>query len=68
MSEEGWIRTQRKVFTRWVNAYLRQRSLEVDDLDKDFEDGVLLIHLLEPTNAPLAYRWEALAGFNDVVT
>ena len=57
MSEEGWIRTQRKVFTRWVNAYLRQRSLEVDDLDKDFEDGVLLIHLLEILGKEAIPKW-----------
>ena len=57
MSEEGWVRTQRKVFTRWVNAYLRQRSLEIDDLDKDFEDGVLLIHLLEILGKEAIPKW-----------
>ena len=36
-----------KVFTRWCNAYLRQRTFKIEDLYKDLDDGILLIQLLE---------------------
>jgi len=31
----------------WINAYLVQRNLKVQDLEKDLCDGVLLLYLLE---------------------
>lgn len=48
MSEEAnWIRIQQKTFTGWCNANLRKIGESIADLQKDFEDGVKLIHLLE---------------------
>jgi len=38
---------QTKTFTRWINYYLQERSLKVDDITKDFHDGIKLINLLE---------------------
>jgi len=47
--EEGpaWVRIQKKTFTRWCNNYLTQRSLGINDLQVDLQDGVLLHNLLE---------------------
>jgi hypothetical protein len=39
--------TQKKTFTRWVNYFLSERLLKVNDLFTDFKDGRLLINLLE---------------------
>eukprot|EP01126_Amoeba_proteus_P053924 TRINITY_DN65_c0_g2_i1.p1 TRINITY_DN65_c0_g2~~TRINITY_DN65_c0_g2_i1.p1 ORF type:complete len:745 (+),score=152.19 TRINITY_DN65_c0_g2_i1:158-2392(+) len=47
MSDPAWIRVQQKTFTRWVNTYLVERMLKLDDLVKDLSDGVLLHALLE---------------------
>lgn len=43
----GRTEIQRKTFTRWVNTHLSDRELQVNDIQKDFEDGVLLLNLLE---------------------
>ena len=43
----AWIDTQKKIFQRWNNAYLKIRFEKVDDLYTDLQNGVLLIHLLE---------------------
>jgi len=39
--------TQKKTFTRWVNYFLSERMLKINDLFTDFKDGKMLIHLLE---------------------
>jgi hypothetical protein len=44
---EAMTQTQKKTFTRWMNYFLSERLLKVDDLFKDLRDGVKLIHLLE---------------------
>jgi filamin len=45
--EPAWVRIQKKTFTRWCNNYLTQRSLGINDLQTDLQDGVLLHNLLE---------------------
>lgn len=45
--QQRWIKVQEKTFTKWLNAKLSERSLEVKDLVADLSDGVMLIHLLE---------------------
>ena len=42
-----WIAVQKRIFTRWANAYLRMRKMKITDLCTDLQDGVLLINLLE---------------------
>ena len=42
-----WIHVQKKTFTNWVNEKLKGTSYRVDDLEKDLDDGVTLIKLLE---------------------
>ena len=42
-----WIEVQKRIFTRWANAYLRMRKLKIDDLYTDLADGVKLCNLLE---------------------
>lgn len=38
---------QLKTFTRWVNTHLLDRQLRIDTLATGFQDGVMLINLLE---------------------
>lgn len=42
-----WERQQQKAFTAWCNSHLRARELKVNDVEKDFCDGVLLCQLME---------------------
>src|SRR4051794_1073283 len=44
---ELWQVVQEKTFTRWVNTYLVNRMLKVDNLMTDLSDGKLLCALLE---------------------
>ena len=45
--ENVWIEIQQNTFTNWVNEQLRHVGLSVEDLQKDFCDGVKLIALVE---------------------
>jgi len=45
--EKNWELVQIKAFTAWLNSYLVQRNLKIIDLQKDLEDGLLLIQFLE---------------------
>lgn len=40
-------RMQRKTFRRWVNKYLKPRDMQVNHIINDWENGILLINLLE---------------------
>ena len=42
-----WIAVQKKTFTRWCNIYLARENLEMTDIYKDMDDGVLLNVLLK---------------------
>lgn len=43
----GWIDIQKRTFTKWCNSHLSERMLKINQLDTDFEDGVVLCALLE---------------------
>lgn len=42
-----WIDIQSKCFTRWCNVHLKDRGYHIDDLRKDFVNGINLIQLME---------------------
>ena len=42
-----WIDVQKKTFTNWVNQKLKGTPYKVEVLEKDLDDGVTLIKLLE---------------------
>ena len=42
-----WIDVQKKTFTNWVNEKLKDTPYKVEVLEKDLDDGVTLIKLLE---------------------
>lgn len=42
-----WVDIQKNAFARWCNEHLKDRGLHMNDLGKDFSDGILLINLLE---------------------
>jgi filamin len=43
----GWIDIQKRTFTKWCNSHIAEKMLKINNLDTDFEDGVLLCALLE---------------------
>lgn len=43
----AWERQQKKTFTAWCNSHLRKVGVQIQDLDKDFRDGLNLLKLLE---------------------
>ncbi|XP_033734091.1 spectrin beta chain, erythrocytic-like isoform X2 [Pecten maximus] len=40
-------RVQKKTFTNWMNTYLKQKNMKVENLFEDIKDGVHLLSLLE---------------------
>lgn len=44
---EELLQIQKKTFTKWMNAILRDANLEVVDLFSDLSDGVILLKLLQ---------------------
>jgi len=46
-SREELDATQKKAFKNWLKDKLKGSGYEVADLEKDLEDGVVLIKLLE---------------------
>eukprot|EP01094_Clydonella_sp_ATCC50884_P005597 TRINITY_DN1453_c0_g1_i2.p1 TRINITY_DN1453_c0_g1~~TRINITY_DN1453_c0_g1_i2.p1 ORF type:complete len:653 (+),score=300.55 TRINITY_DN1453_c0_g1_i2:107-1960(+) len=45
--EAHWEEVQKNAFRGWVNMHLEKRDMRVDNLNKDFADGVKLINLIE---------------------
>lgn len=45
--ERGWEKVQIKAFTSWLNGYLKERNLELEDIKQDLSDGTRLINFLE---------------------
>uniref|UniRef100_UPI00358F9537 spectrin beta chain, erythrocytic-like n=1 Tax=Myxine glutinosa TaxID=7769 RepID=UPI00358F9537 len=45
--QEQHMRVQKTTFTRWMNVFLAQAQLKVNELYSDVQDGVLLLRLLE---------------------
>ena len=44
--DKAWIQVQKNTFTNWVNDKLKGTDYSVEEISKDFEDGVMLITLL----------------------
>lgn len=44
---EAWVRIQQNTFTNWVNDKLREQDLELENVRKEFKDGVKLCKLVE---------------------
>lgn len=58
-----WVQVQKKAFTRWMNQYLSERMLSVEDIQTDLCDGVLLINLLEIiSRKKMPKKWRAKPG------
>ncbi|CAJ0573578.1 unnamed protein product, partial [Mesorhabditis spiculigera] len=45
--QEERVGIQKKTFTKYINSFLNRAGLEVGDIFKEFNDGVLLMKLLE---------------------
>lgn len=45
--ETSWIDVQTNTFTNWVNNALSSRALRIESLETDFEDGLVLMALIE---------------------
>ena len=54
-----WIAVQKRIFTRWANAYLKTRKMHIDDLCTDLADGLVLINLMEIlTRTPIGKKYK----------
>jgi hypothetical protein len=42
----GWVLTQKKTFTRWINAHLKKKDQEIDDVATGLTDGLKLMTLI----------------------
>ena len=47
MAQDVRQRMQEKTFTAWVNSHLSREGMKVENLSKDFADGIKLIKLIE---------------------
>ena len=45
--ESRWVEIQRKTFTNWINEQLSVSGRVIQDIEKDFCDGVNLVALVE---------------------
>lgn len=45
--DQGWVRVQKRTFTRWVNENLKTTEYQVESLEDDFGDGLKLVTLLQ---------------------
>ena len=58
-TNEQWEATQIKVFSRWANKYVQEKGMKIEDVTKDFKDGVKLITLLETIGKePMPGKWK----------
>ena len=46
-SSSQWVEIQRNTFKNWVNEQLKSRGLSIVDIRTDFDDGVMLVALVE---------------------
>ena len=57
-AEPTWVKEQEKTFTRWINQHLRGTDYSVQNFDKDLQDGVCLIELLQQlSGTKLTRKW-----------
>lgn len=47
LADKGWIDVQKNTFRNWVNEKLKDTNCKVEVLERDFDDGITLIKLLE---------------------
>ncbi|KAJ5079114.1 alpha-actinin-2 [Anaeramoeba ignava] len=47
LKDKEWERVQKKTFTKWINTHLGKRGQKIESLETDFQDGLMLISLLE---------------------
>jgi Calponin homology (CH) domain len=47
LKDRKWEDVQQKAFTSWLNGYLDQREMPVEDVITDLDSGVALINFLE---------------------
>lgn len=45
--DAAWERQQKKTFTAWCNSHLRKVDKKIEEIDRDFCDGLKLLALLE---------------------
>jgi len=48
----SWQDIQEKTFTRWVNAYLQRRGMQIENLFEDLKNGLILVNLVEILTDP----------------
>jgi filamin len=61
--DQKWVLVQKKAFTRWMNQYLSERMLSIEDIQADLADGVMLINLLEViSRKKMPKKWRAKPG------
>ena len=53
--DNSWEDRQKKAFTRWMNAKLEDRGINIQDLYTDLRDGVALYNLLEVLSNQVQY-------------
>lgn len=57
-TEPTWVKAQEKTFTRWINHCLRNTTCRVENFEKDLQNGVCLIMLLQQlSGTKLSRKW-----------
>ena len=56
LADKGWIEVQKNTFRNWVNEKLKDTPYKVEVLEKDFDDGITLIKLLEGLSKKKMHR------------
>lgn len=57
-SEPTWVKAQEKTFTRWINHCLKDTTCRVENFDRDLQDGVYLLRLLQQlSRTKLSRKW-----------
>ena len=44
--DQDWVQKQKNAYTKWINYKLKKTDYSVNEITKDFGDGVLLITFL----------------------
>jgi len=57
--DSQWIEIQKKTFTRWANTYLKERMLNITNLESDLSTGLMLINLLEIISSKSVGKYNA---------
>uniref|UniRef100_A0A915KP50 Calponin-homology (CH) domain-containing protein n=1 Tax=Romanomermis culicivorax TaxID=13658 RepID=A0A915KP50_ROMCU len=55
--DAAWKKIQQNTFTRWVNERLKCANLRVENIEKDFSDGLMLIALVEVLSQKRIHRY-----------